>query len=78
VFTPDERLSLLLHWSDHVVATCCGESLKYQELAADLVLGRQNFCPRCGRDLTDGVREHLGTCARAVAADLRAQTAELR
>jgi len=79
VVTPDERLSLPLHYNDHVVAVCCGESVKYDELAADLVPNlRQNLCPRCRSDLTDGVREHLRTCARELAADLRAQAADLR
>jgi hypothetical protein len=65
VVTPDERLSLLLHYNDHVVAVCCGESVKYDERATDLVPNlRQNLCPRCRSDLSDGVREHLRTCAQ--------------
>jgi hypothetical protein len=77
-FTPGERLSLLLHCNDHVVAICCGASLKYHELGADLILSRQNLCPQWGSDLTDGVHEHLRTCAKAAADSLRAQAADLR
>ena len=60
--TADERHSLFVLCSDHVVAQClsCALSFRMMELAADLFGGgRTGLCPRCREDLTENVRAHL-------------------
>jgi hypothetical protein len=64
--TPEERALVFVYCSGHVVARCpaCDVSLRFTELAADMVGGhRTNMCPRCRRELTEDVRAHLFRCA---------------
>jgi hypothetical protein len=66
VLTPEERALVFVYCSGHVVARCpaCDISLRYAELAADILGGsRTNMCPRCRRELTEAVRAHLFRCA---------------
>src|SRR6185436_5396308 len=65
VLTPEERALVFVYCSGHVVARCpaCDISLRYTELAADILGGSTNMCPRCRQDLTDAVRAHLFRCA---------------
>jgi hypothetical protein len=66
VLTPEERALVFVYCSGHVVARCpdCDVSLRFMELAADMVGGnRTNMCPQCRRDLTEEVRAHLFRCA---------------
>src|SRR5215475_3208227 len=66
VLTPEERALVFVYCSGHVVVRCpaCGISLRYNELAADVLAGgRTSLCPRCRRDLTEAVRAHLFRCA---------------
>ena len=65
VLTPEERALVFVYCSGHVVVRCpaCGISLRYNELAVDVLAGgRTNLCPRCRRDLTEAVRAHLFRC----------------
>jgi hypothetical protein len=65
VLTPEERALVFVYCSGHVVARCpaCDVSFRYHELAADILGGRTNMCPRCRQDLTQAVRTHLFRCA---------------
>ena len=62
--TPAERSLIFVYCSEHSVARCpaCDLRFRFGELAADFLAGRTNLCPRCRRDLTEGVRAHLFTC----------------
>jgi len=60
----DERMALVSYCRTHAVAVCpgCAEILKADEIAADIVLGKHDFCPRCRTDLTAVLRQHLTEC----------------
>ena len=60
----NERALLLAHCNDHVIAVCpeCSESVTFDRVAADVIMGRRDFCPVCRTDLTTGLREHLARC----------------
>lgn len=63
--TPEERSVLFAFCSSHPVARClpCAQYYRFTELAADILGGgRTNLCPRCRRDLTEGVRAHVFSC----------------
>ena len=65
MLTTEERALLFLDCSDHAVAHCvdCDLCFRLFELAADMLGSRTNLCPRCRKDLTASVREHLFGCA---------------
>jgi len=60
----EERALLFRYCFDHAVIECprCAQDFRQNELAADLVGGRTNLCPRCRMDLTERLREHLYGC----------------
>jgi len=59
--TAEERALVFVYCSVHAVARClsCDVSFRFTELAADVLGGQTNLCPRCRRDLTENVRSHL-------------------
>jgi hypothetical protein len=61
---PDERSLLLAYCTEHTVAVCprCSERLTFQRIAADPLVGRRDFCPRCRADLTAALRQHMAEC----------------
>ena len=74
--TAEERALLFTYCSGHSAAYCLGRDLRFRlaELAADVLGGRTNLCPRCRKDLTPSARAHLFSCAIAPAeVRLRAQ-----
>lgn len=64
VLTPEERHLLFVYCSGHIVSECldCRVGYRLMELAADTLGSRTNLCPRCRKDLTEYVREHLYRC----------------
>jgi len=62
--SPEERALLFKYCFDHAVVECasCTQDFREQELGADLLGNRTNLCPRCRRDLTEQLREHLYNC----------------
>jgi len=66
VLTPGERALLFEACWDHPVAHCgrCGGSFKPPQLA-DLFRGYSHLCPKCRRDLSSSIRQHLVACATA-------------
>ena len=62
--SPEEGALLFKYCFDHAVAECasCSQDFRQQELGADLLGNRTSLCPRCRRDLTEQLREHLYTC----------------
>jgi hypothetical protein len=64
MLTPDERAALTVHCDDHPVAICprCHEPVTAARLGIDVILGRRDFCPACGADLTGALRTHLADC----------------
>ncbi len=65
ILTTEERALLFIDCSDHAVASCVDCDLRFglSELAADMLGSRTHLCPRCRKDLTASVREHLFGCA---------------
>ena len=62
ILNAEERVLLFTYCRDHLVlcVTCDGSFYLWQLV---LDFGRRtHFCPRCRRDLTDSVREHLYGC----------------
>src|SRR5262249_31167555 len=49
----------------HAAAYClgCDRHFRLSELAADMIGGRSNLCPKCRKDLTPSTRAHLFGCA---------------
>jgi hypothetical protein len=72
---PDERVLLARYCNDHPVAVCqqCSEALKFDQMGADVFMGKRDLCPRCRADLTAVLREHLAECTL-----MRAQARETR
>ena len=72
---PDQRVLIMTHCSDHPVAVChrCSEALTFQQIGADVILGKRDFCPICRADVTPAVLRHLAECTLA-----RAQERESR
>src|SRR5262245_56289586 len=63
--TPEERAVLFVFCSSHPVARClpCGLHDRFTELGADMLGGGvTNLCPRCRRDITEGVSAHVFSC----------------
>lgn len=77
--TPEERALIFVYCSAHLVAHCPACSVRYAfgELAADPLGGRTNLCPRCRRDLTEGVRAHLFSCV-TLPSEIQQRTKEVR
>lgn len=77
--TPAERALVFIYCSDHAVAECvtCNASYRFARLGTDPISGRTNVCPRCRKDLTDGIRAHLYACAMAPA-EIRHRAQEVR
>lgn len=63
--TREERLLLFQYCWDHGVAECvpCSRSFRQEELLASLFGDGMDRCPKCRRDLTDRLRDHLYSCA---------------
>jgi hypothetical protein len=63
ILNAEERILLFTYCRDHrVLCVTCDASFHLWQLVLDF--GRRtHFCPRCRRDLTDSVREHLYQCA---------------
>src|SRR5262249_42335633 len=63
--TSEERSLLAVHCSGHAAAYClgCDRHFRLSELAADMIGGRSNLCPKCRKDLTPSTRAHLFSCA---------------
>ena len=77
-----ERVLLFGHcWGHAMACPSCGQTVQLFELNADR-FKRDNLrcCPRCQRDLTEGVRDHLYKCSlspevlRRAAKEVREQT----
>ena len=77
--TPDERALLFVYCFDHIVARCllCNLDFRMTQLAADMLGGGTNLCPRCRTDLTPNVRAHLFSCL-TLPAEIRQRTREVR
>jgi len=60
----EERILLFRYCWEHTVAKCpaCDQSFRQHQLGGDLLAHRSYLCPRCGADLTDGLRGHLYVC----------------
>ena len=60
----EERALLYEYCWDHAVGECvsCARSFRPDEFLSGL-LGNTDLCPQCRKDLTDGVRAHLYSCA---------------
>jgi hypothetical protein len=60
----EERALLYEYCWDHAVGECvsCARSFRPVEFLSGL-LGSTDLCPQCCKDLTDGVRAHLYSCA---------------
>jgi hypothetical protein len=61
---PNQRALLVMHCNDHPVAVCpqCSEALTFDQIGADVILGKRDFCPICRADLTTAVLKHLAEC----------------
>ena len=61
---PDQRALLVTHCNDHPIVVCpnCSEVLRFEEIAADVIMGKRDFCPVCRTDLTVAVLQHLAEC----------------
>lgn len=77
---PEQRALLLVHCNDHPVAVCpqCSEGLAFEQLGADIIRGKRDFCPMCRADLTAAVLKHLAECTftRVQAREARARARE--
>src|SRR5262245_38952802 len=62
--TREERMLLFQYCWDHAVAECvpCSRIFRQEELLASLFGDGMDRCPKCRRDLTDGIRAHLYSC----------------
>ena len=60
----EERVLLLQYCWDHNVVECvsCSRIFRQQELLASLFGNGMDRCPKCRKDLTDGIRAHLYSC----------------
>jgi hypothetical protein len=60
----EERALLFQYCWDHGVVEClrCSRVFRQEELLTDLFGGGLDRCPKCRRDLTDGIRAHLYSC----------------
>ena len=61
---PDQRALLVMHCNDHTVAVCprCSEALTFDQIGADVIMGKRDLCPMCRADLTTAVLRHLAEC----------------
>ena len=61
---PDQRALLVTLCNDHPVAVrpWCSEALTFQQLGADIIMGKRDFCRKCRADLTTTVLKHLAEC----------------
>ena len=61
----EERVILFEYCWDHGVVECvpCSRIFRQEELLASLFGGGMDRCPKCRKDLTDGIRAHLYSCA---------------
>lgn len=77
--TPDERALLFVYCFDHVVARClsCNLDFRMTELAADMLGGGTNLCPRCRTDLTKNVRGHFSSCV-TLPSEIKQRAREVR
>ena len=77
--TGEERSLLFYYCMNHAVARCadCAERFHLSGLTADRLSGRTHLCPRCRRDLTESIRQHLYGCA-TLPVDVRHRAQELR
>jgi hypothetical protein len=77
--TPEERALLFVYCGEHIVARClsCNLDFRMTQLAADVLGGETNLCPRCRKDLTQNVRAHLFSCI-TLPSEIRQQTREVR
>jgi RNA 3'-terminal phosphate cyclase len=75
MLTPDERAAIVVYCGDHAVAVCpcCAEALQASQIGIVIILGRRDFCPKCGGDVTAQLREHLAACTW-----IRVQAREVR
>jgi hypothetical protein len=64
MLTPDQRALLGVHCTDHPVAVCpqCSEALTFNQIRADIIMGKRDFCPMCRADLSIAVLRHLAEC----------------
>ena len=62
--TREERVLLFQYCWDHGVVECvpCARIFRQEELFASLFGDGMDRCPKCRRDLTDGIRAHLFSC----------------
>jgi hypothetical protein len=62
---PDERALLVMYCNNHPVAVCpqCSEALVFNQMGADIFMGKRDFCPMCRADLTTSLRQHLAECS---------------
>ncbi len=61
----DSRHIVFPRCQDHPVASCadCGLDWYLSQLRAEWIGALSyRFCPMCGRDLIDSIREHVRTC----------------
>jgi len=77
--TPEERSLLAVYCSAHAAAYClgCDRRFRLSELAADMLGGRSNLCPKCHKDLTASARAHLFSCAM-LPSEVRLRAREVR
>ena len=66
----EERVLLFEYCWDHSVVECvsCSRVFRQEELFASLFGDGMDRCPKCRKDLTDGIRTHLYSCAMLPAA----------
>src|SRR5262245_27445483 len=78
MLTDEERRALLLYCGRHAVATCCGLSLRMEQLVAVVIpIRRDALCPVCRTPLVREVRGHVATC-RAIPENIRTRSRELQ
>jgi hypothetical protein len=75
----EERVLLFQYCWDHGVVECvpCARSFRQEELFASLFGDGMDRCPKCRRDLTDGIRAHLSSCGK-LPATVRRRAQETR
>ena len=68
--TRDERVILFQYCWDHGVVECvpCSRIFRQEELLESLFGDSMDRCPKCRRDLTEGMRAHLYSCGMLPAA----------
>ena len=77
--TSEERSLLAVYCSRHAAAYClgCDRRFRLSELAADMIAGRSNLCPKCRGDLTASARAHLFGCV-LLPSEIRRRAQEVR